>query len=134
MDKPVSEWKKKLRGMCAKATEDAWRAKAGSDVSWKQEINFHVACAERMRQLGNMAIDIDEKLRKALCIQANEILARVEDELMSDGERLSEIEEMIQQSDAYYETYGTRTARYYMYEQGLIDVLGDRLDGRSVPY
>jgi len=77
VDKTITEWGRRFRGMTPKETQQAWAAKAANDVSWAQESNFHAAAAERMKQLGNMAIDLDDDTRKDLCRQANDILARL---------------------------------------------------------
>lgn len=126
MDKPIDEWSRRFRGMDATELENAWKSKARSDVSWVDEINFHVAAAERMKQLGNMAIDLDDDARKKLCRCANDILERLQKSLRHKPAKLQEISDLTQRSDDYYNKFGTRTARYYMYEQGLIDILGDR--------
>ena len=129
MDKPIAEWKRHLRGMEAEKLLKNWKMRAKSKISWVEECNYHVAAAERMKQLGNMAIDLDDDSRKNLCIQATEILEKLQDSLSDKPHKLAEIDEVASHSDAYYEKFGTRTARYYMYEQGVIDLLGDRKAG-----
>ena len=128
MDKPIEEWLRRFRGMPAEQITDAWKAKASEDLSWTQEVNYHVAVAERMKQLGNMAIDLDDDTRKELCRQANSILSKLQKHLNDDPDRKKEIAGVIKKSDAYFKKYGSRTARYYMFEQGVINDLGDRRD------
>ena len=128
LDKPISEWQRRLRGMSPDKLTDAWSAKAEVELTWTQEANFHVAAAERMKQLGNMAIDLDDATRLKLCRKANDILARLQAHLRDRPEHLAEIAGVIAHSNAYHSAFGTRTARYYMYEQGVIDILGDRSD------
>ena len=129
MDKPIAEWKRHLRGMEAEKLIKNWEIRAKSKISWTEECNYHVAAAERMKQLGNMAIDLDDEVRKKLCMQATEILEKLQDCLAEKPHKLAEIDEVACHSDAYYEKFGTKTARYYMYEQGVIDLLGDRKAG-----
>ncbi len=114
--------------MPAKQITDAWKAKACEDLSWTQEVNYHVAAAERMKQLGNMAIDMDDDTRKELCRQANSILTKLQRHLDDEPERLKEIAKVVKKSDAYFKKFGSRTARYYMFEQGVINDMGDRRD------
>lgn len=127
VEKPIQEWKNRLRGLDAQPLIDAWRKRAGDSASWMDDVNFHVAAAERMKQLGFMAIDLDDDVRKVLNDQAHSILEKLQRQLHDDPERLAEIQEITSHSDAYYEKYGKLTARYYMYEQGIIDLLGDRI-------
>ncbi len=129
MDRPIAEWKQQLRGMDADQLMKTWEFRAKSKISWVEEGYYHAAAAERMKQLGNMAIDLDDDVRIELCNQATEILEKLQDSLAEKPEKLAEIDEMASHSDAYYEKFGTKTARYYMYEQGLIDLLGDRKAG-----
>lgn len=126
VDKPIEEWKRRLKGMAPEKLKDAWSAKAHDDWSWTNEANFHVAAADRMKQLGNMAIDLDDDVRKDLCRQAQDILSRLQKHLHSKPDHLIEIQDFVEKSDAYFEKFGSRTARYYMFEQGVIDELGDR--------
>lgn len=126
MDKPIDEWKRRFRGMPADQLQNAWSAKAASDLSWTQECNFHAAVAHRLQQLGNMSIDLDENVRHKLCIQAESILERLHNHLRDQPEKLAMVKESIAESDAYFKKFGSRTARYYMFEQGVIDELGDR--------
>ena len=126
MDKSIPEWQRRFRGMKPKDVENAWSAKAANDVSWTQECYFHAAAAERMKQLGNMAIDLDDDVRQKLCLQAKSILDRLQRHLSEEPEKLDVIRKHTAESDAYYAKFGTRTARYYMFEQGVISELGDR--------
>ncbi|MEE9313320.1 MAG: hypothetical protein V3V02_01605 [Rhizobiaceae bacterium] len=128
MDKPISEWTKRFRGMPADQITESWKAKAADKLSWTLLANFHVAAAERMKQLGHMAIDLDEDTRLKLCREANSILSQLQRHLVDRPEQLAEIDEVVKKSDAYFDKYGSRTARYYMYEQGVINDLGDRRD------
>ena len=130
MDKSIDEWKRRFRGMEPEQLKSAWSVKAKDDVSWKEECNFHAAVAYRLKQLGNMAIDLDEETRLKLCIQANAILERLTNHLQQEPEKLLPIQDSIAESDAYFEKFGTKTARYYMFEQGVIDEWGDRLLGQ----
>lgn len=126
MDKPIDEWKRRFRGMPADQLQNAWSAKASSDLSWTQECNFHAAVAHRLKQLGNMSIDLDEDVRLKLCIQAESILERLHNHLRDQPEKLAVVKDSIAESDAYFKKFGSKTARYYMFEQGVIDELGDR--------
>ena len=128
MEKPIDEWLRRFRGMPADQITNAWKAKASEDLSWTQEVNYHVAAAERMKQLGNMAIDLDDDIRKDLCRQANSIIHRLQRHLEDEPDRLEEIADVVEKSNAYFKKFGSRTARYYMYEQGVINDLGDRRD------
>ncbi len=127
MDKPIEEWKRRFRGMEAATLRNAWSAKAKVDLSWTQECNFHAAVAHRLKQIGNMAIDLDEDARLELVIQANSILKRLRFDLRNEPEKLATVQASIADWDKYFAKFGSRTARYYMYEQGVIDELGDRL-------
>jgi hypothetical protein len=129
MDKPIDEWKRRFRGMEPEALQNAWSVKAKQDVSWTEECNFHAAVAHRFKQIGNMAIDLDEDTRLMLCQQANVILKRLQSHLRNEPEKLATVRKSIAESDKYFTKFGTKTARYYMYEQGVIDVLGDRMIG-----
>ena len=129
MDKSILEWQKRFQGMSPESVNRVWSDKAANDVSWIQESNFHAAAAERMKQLGNMAIDLDDASRKKLCRQANDILNRLQAYLRDSPEKMQAIKNISNESDAYYAKFGTKTARYYMYEQGVIDELGDRKRG-----
>lgn len=129
MEMPITEWKSRLRGMDVDALMKTWSERADDEVSWNSEINFHVAAAERMKQLGNMAIDLDDATRKKLQRQAEHILSRLERNLSDNPEHLAEVQEIVSHSEAYYAKYGRPTARHYMYEQGVIDLLGDRIAG-----
>ncbi|MEM9733763.1 MAG: hypothetical protein AAF903_09820 [Pseudomonadota bacterium] len=130
MDKPIDEWLRRLRGMDDVRIIAAWEARAKEDLSWTQEPNFHAAAAERMKQLGNMGIDLDDDVRVTLCRKAQSILKRLKHYLRETPELFTPIGEHAQKQDAYYEEYGTRTARYYMFEQGMMDELGDRTLGK----
>ena len=127
MDKSIDEWKRRFRGMESAQLENAWQVKAADDVSWVEDCNFHAAVADRLKQLGHMAIDLDEKTRLKLCRRANDILAQLEKHLRDAPSKQENIAQWTADADAYYSKYGSKTARYYMYEQGVIDRLGDRL-------
>ncbi len=129
MDRSVSEWQRRLRGMEPTPLTESWKAKANNEFSWTDESNYHLAVAERMKQLGYLAIDLDDEVRTTLCRQANDIINRLRRHLAEDIDKLEEIENVTESSNVYYEKFGKRTARYYMYEQGVIDILGDRLVG-----
>jgi len=129
MDKPVIEWQRRMRGMEPAPLKAAWKAKADNELSWTQQSNYHLAVAERMKQLGYMAIDLEDDTRKDLCRQANEIVNLLRRHLNDDADKLEQLDSVVETSNVYYEKFGKRTARYYMYEQGVIDVLGDRLVG-----
>ena len=129
MDRPIADWKSHMRGMDAEKLMKNWEMRSKSKISWTDECNYHFAAAERMKQLGNMAIDLDDEVRKRLCSQAMGILEKLQNSLADQPKKLTELEEISIHSDAYYEKFGTRTARYYMYEQGVIDLLGDRKVG-----
>lgn len=126
MDKPIEDWLHRLRGMDDQKIVSAWKARAKDDLTWQREANFHAAAAERMKQLGNMAIDLDDKVRLNLCRQAEAILDRLQRHLSETPDRFNAISSYADERDAYYQKYGTRTSRYYMFEQGLINELGDR--------
>jgi hypothetical protein len=64
-----------------------------------------------------------------MCRQANDIVNQLRRHLAEDIDKLEEIDNVTESSNVYYEKFGKKTARYYMYEQGVIDVLGDRLVG-----
>ncbi|MEP1207992.1 MAG: hypothetical protein ABJM29_18475 [Rhizobiaceae bacterium] len=130
MDKPIEEWKRRFRGMEADAIRNAWSAKAKDKLSWTEECNFHVAVAHRLKQIGNMAIDLDEDARLDLVVEANSILDRLQGHLRNEPSKLAQIRDFIAESDIYFDKFGSRTARYYMFEQGVIDELGDRLIGQ----
>ncbi|NKB52156.1 MAG: hypothetical protein GKR97_08040 [Rhizobiaceae bacterium] len=127
MDKPIEEWKRRFRGMEAITLLNAWSAKAEVDLSWTQECNFHAAVAHRLKQIGNMAIDLDEDVRLELVVHANSILNRLKFDLRNEPQKMAIVEASIAEWDGYFQKFGSRTARYYMYEQGVIDELGDRL-------
>ncbi len=127
LDKPIDEWKRRFRGMEPEQLLNAWSAKAKDRVSWSEDSNFHAAVAERFRQIGNMAIDLDEDQRLELCKRGNIILDRLQNVLKDEPSKLEPIRECVASSDAYFEKFGSRTARYYMYEQGVIDEWGDRV-------
>jgi hypothetical protein len=129
MDKPVAEWQRRLRGMEPGPLTNAWKAKAQHELSWTEEPNYHLAVAERMKQLGYLAIDLDDDVRTDMCRQANDIVNQLRRHLAEDIDKLEEIDNVTESSNVYYEKFGKKTARYYMYEQGVIDVLGDRLVG-----
>lgn len=131
MDKPIEEWKRRFRGMEPKALQKTWNSRADDELSWVHECNFHAAVADRLKQIGNLAIDIDDDARQKLCFQARSILDRLQNHLRNEPEKLATVQQSIAESDAYFAKYGTKTARYYMYEQGVIDEWGDRLMGRS---
>jgi len=128
MDKPIDEWQQRLRGMDADQLNQVWRSKADDEVSWREEANFHMAAAERMKLLGFMAADLDEDTRKKLRIQAQVILDQLNQQFDGNTIRTDEFRTVAEASDKYFAAFGTPTARHYMYEQGLIDLLGDRLD------
>lgn len=127
MDKPIDEWKRRFRGMEPDQLQNAWSAKAKDKVSWTEDSNFHIAVAERFRQIGNMAIDLEEDQRLELCKRGDVILHRLQNALKNEPDKLASISDTIAQSNAYFEKFGSRTARYYMYEQGVINEWGDRL-------
>lgn len=129
MDKPIEEWLRRFRGMGPDKINNAWSAKAGDDLSWRHEAYFHAASAERMKLLGHMAIDLDDETRKSLCRQADSILKNLNRHLEDRPEQWGVIEAKAQETTQYYEKYGSRTARYYMFEQGMIDELGDKKAG-----
>ena len=129
MDKSVADWQRRLRGMEPGPLMTAWKAKAQHDLSWTEESNYHLAVAERMKQLGYLAIDLDDKVRTDLYRQANDIVSLLRRHLVNDIDKLEQIDSVTESSNVYYEKFGKPTARYYMYEQGVIDVLGDRLVG-----
>ena len=78
MDKPIDEWKRRFRGMEPKALTHAWATRADDELSWTHECNFHAAVADRLKQIGNLAIDLDDDTRLKLCMQAKSILARLQ--------------------------------------------------------
>ena len=127
MDKPLLEWERRLRGMDEVAVLDAWEKKSRDDSTWTREPRWYAAVAARMKQLGNMAIDLDDNTRKTLVRTAAEIVERLERQL-EDGRAplLNEIRDLHRERDEFDRKFGTKTARYYMYEQGVIDVLGDK--------
>ena len=129
MDKPIDEWKRRFRGMEPETLTNAWSAKANDELSWKHECNFHAAVAHRLKQIGNMAIDLDDDTRHKLVVQATAITERLHNHLRDEPEKLATIQKSIADADAYFAKFGSKTARYYMYEQGVIDALGDRLIG-----
>ena len=129
MDKPIEEWKRRFRGMEAATLRNAWSVKAKDDLSWTEECNFHAAVAHRLKQIGNMAIDLDEDTRTALVLEAESILKRLQANLRNEPGKLAQVRDSIAESDIYFDKFGSRTARYYMFEQGVIDELGDRLIG-----
>ena len=91
MDKPIEEWTRRLRGMEPKALQKTWITRADDDLSWVHECNFHAAVAYRFKQIGNLAIDVDEDARQKLCIQANSILQRLQNHLRNEPEKLATI-------------------------------------------
>ena len=129
MDKPIEEWKRRFRGMEAVTLRNAWSVKAKDKLSWTEECNFHAAVAHRLKQIGNMAIDLDEDTRLALVVEADSILRRLQAGLRNEPGKLAKVRDSIADSDVYFTKFGSRTARYYMFEQGVIDELGDRLIG-----
>lgn len=104
----------------------SWASKSADQTSWTEECNFHAAAAERMKLLGNMAIDLDDATRLKLCRQAQDIFKRLTAHLEDTPEKLDPIKSVREETDVYYQKFGTRTARYYMYEQGVIDEWGDQ--------
>lgn len=126
MERPYKEWVSRLRGTQPDALLAAWQVRARRTGTYEREAEYHLAVAERMRQLGNMAIDLDDKTRRHLCRQANEIVDRLTEALADDESRSSFMKRTVETSEAYFRDYGKKSARYYMYEQGLIDELGDR--------
>ena len=129
MDKPIEEWKRRFRGMEAETLRNAWSVKAKDAVTWTEECNFHAAVAHRFKQIGNMAIDLDEDARLSLVIEGEAILERLQKDLRNEPSKLAIIRDSVAESDVYFKKFGSRTARYYMFEQGVIDELGDRLIG-----
>jgi len=129
VDKPIEEWKRRFRGMEAVTLRNAWSVKAKDKLSWTEECNFHAAVAHRLKQIGNMAIDLDEDTRLALVVEADSILRRLQAGLRNEPGKLAKVRDSIADSDVYFTKFGSRTARYYMFEQGVIDELGDRLIG-----
>ena len=90
---------------------------------------MQLSCSRRRPPETNRqyAIDLDEDARLKLCVQANSILQRLQNHLRNESEKLAIVQQSIAASDAYFAKFGSKTARYYMYEQGVIDELGDRL-------
>ncbi|MEM8749264.1 MAG: hypothetical protein AAGF28_03115 [Pseudomonadota bacterium] len=131
MEKPIDEWKKRLKGLGSEELTSVWEEKSSKELSWLEEINFHFAAAERMKQLGHMAIDLEDEARKRLCRQANYIVERLQEHLQDDEDRREKLNAIAAKSDAYYEKFGSKTARYYMFEQGVIDEFGDKT-GKAV--
>ncbi len=127
MDRSITDWQDRMRGLDADELRNSWEIRSKVDRSWQEETNYHFAVAERMKQLGNMAIDLDDKTRVKLCRQAEEIVEKLQQHMVSKPQKIAEMEKISKESDAYHKAFGTKTARYYMYEQGIIDLLGDRL-------
>lgn len=97
MDKTIPEWLRRFRGMKPEQMYNAWESKAKVDLTWTQECNFHAAAAERMKQLGNMAIDLDDKTREKLCQQADDIIKQLQRHLKNKPEQLAEIDAAVQE-------------------------------------
>lgn len=130
VERPISEWQARLRGMNVDQLMNAWSAKADDAQSWRQEANFHLAVAERMKLLGFMSADLEKDERKNIRIQAADIIEKLQQIFANEPHRVEEFAVVTKASDDYYNAFGTPTARHYMYEQGIIDLLGDRLDNR----
>ncbi|MEL6746073.1 MAG: hypothetical protein AAFO68_11515, partial [Pseudomonadota bacterium] len=96
-------------------------------TSYLQEPNYHIAVAERMRNLAYMSIDLEDDLRLELRERGNAILAAVRDIHAENGKLVRLLDETRTKSDAYFDKYGSKTARTYMYERGLISLSGDRM-------
>ncbi|EFL90371.1 hypothetical protein [Ahrensia sp. R2A130] len=127
MDKPLLEWQRRLRGMDEATLLEAWKKKSKDDGAWTREPGWFAVVAARMKQLGNMGIDLDDDTRKTLCRTAIEIINRLEHQLAdARAPLLNEIRDLHSERDEFDQKFGTKTARYYMYEQGIIDVLGDK--------
>ena len=126
MERPYQEWVKRLRGTEPEPLLSAWQIRARCSGTFEREADYHLAVAERLRQLGNMAVDLDDQTRRDLCRQGNAIVDRLTEALGDDATRSTFVRETVEKSDAYFRDYGKKSARYYMYEQGVIDELGDR--------
>lgn len=127
MQRAFEECERRLRGLDPSGLLRVWEARAKRDSTWLQESAFHLAAAERLKQIAHMGIDLDEEERRRLCRRADAILERLRRVSKGDPGKLEAMEEIVRRSDAYHRTYGAKSARHYMYEQGVIDALGDRL-------
>ena len=83
----------------------------------------------KFKQIGNMAIDLNEDERQSLCLRGNAIISRLQNHLRAEPEKWHVVAEAVLNDDEYFAKFGSKTARYYMFEQGIIDELGDRLNG-----
>ena len=127
MDKPLLEWQRRLRGMDEATLLEAWKKKSQDKSAWTREPGWFAVAAARMKQLGNMGIDLDDDTRRTLCRTGAEIVDRLENQLTEAKASLrNEIRDLHAERDEFDQKFGTKTARYYMYEQGIIDVLGDK--------
>jgi len=127
MERSLSEWKIKLRGVAPQDLLSAWSKRVQVSTSYLQEPNYHIAVAERMRNLAYMAIDMDDDLRIELRERGDAILSAVRDTHKENDKLIDQLDEAREKSDRYFEKYGTKTARTYMYDRGLINLEGDRL-------
>ncbi|MEO0545760.1 MAG: hypothetical protein AAF035_02320 [Pseudomonadota bacterium] len=127
MERSLSDWNEKLRGTAAQDLLSSWSKRVQVSTSYLQEPNYHIAVAERMRNLAYMSIDLEDDLRLELRERGNAILAAVRDIHAENGKLVRLLDETRTKSDAYFDKYGSKTARTYMYERGLISLSGDRM-------
>ncbi|MEL6920174.1 MAG: hypothetical protein AAFO77_04000 [Pseudomonadota bacterium] len=126
MDRPLSDWQHRLRGVPHTALLSMWAQSAQSKTSYLQQPNFHLAAAERMRRLAHMAIDLADDERIDLLARGEAILQSLVDTHRHDERFMRQLGDVKAENDRYFDRFGTKTARTYMYDQGLIDLVGDR--------
>ncbi|MEL6734402.1 MAG: hypothetical protein AAFO98_00755, partial [Pseudomonadota bacterium] len=66
MERSLSDWNEKLRGTAAQDLLSSWSKRVQVSTSYLQEPNYHIAVAERMRNLAYMSIDLEDDLRLEL--------------------------------------------------------------------
>jgi len=128
MDRSFFEWKAKLSGVKAQDLLSSWAKRVQISSSYLQEPNYHIAVAERMRNLAYMSIDLDDPSRLELLQRGDGILSAVRATHAANEKMVRRLDEIRAESDRYFARFGSKTARTYMYERGLISLEGDRLE------
>ena len=127
MESAYEHWSRQLRGIAPDTLLQSWEVKSRSSASWTLDAAYHLAVAERFRRIGNMALDLSDIERQNMCRRGETILARLRAALADDPRRLAIVDAIVDRANNYYRTYGSRSARHYMFERGVIDSLGTPL-------
>lgn len=93
----------------------------------REKAEQEFALARRMMHLASMAIDLDQPSRKRLHETGERLRENVLSSLKRDQQLCREAESIAANDDLYFQTFGRTSARAYMYEQGVIDLQGDRI-------